>query len=142
MKTLLVKSTTLLLALVLLFGLVACAAVEKTGVWETATYRRDMTLGDGVRTVTVEVAAEDEVITFTVKTDKETVGAALLEEELIAGEEGDFGLYIKTVNGMTADYDVDRSYWAFYIDGDYAMSGVDGTAIDEQATYRLEYTRG
>lgn len=142
MKTLLVRSTTLLLALVLLFGLVSCATVEKTGLWETATHRRDMTFGRGETTLTVEVAAEDEVITFTVRTDKETVGAALLEHELIAGEEGDFGLYVKTVNGITADYDVDHSYWAFYIDGEYAMTGVDGTAIDEEVTYRLEYARG
>ena len=142
MKSLLVRSTTLLLTLVLLFGLVACATVGKTGLWETATYRRDMTLGRGERTLTVEVAAEDEVITFTVKTDKETVGAALLEHELISGEEGPYGLYISAVNGMTADYDADRSYWAFYINGKYANTGVDGTAIDEGAVYRLAYERG
>lgn len=142
MKTLLVRSTALLLALVLLFGLVSCATVEKTGLWETATHRRDMTLGRGETTLTVEVAAEDEVITFTVRTDKETVGAALLEHELIAGEEGAYGLYIKAVNGMTADYDADRSYWAFYVDGKYASKGVDGTPIDEGAVYRLAYERG
>ena len=142
MKRLLVRPTTLLLALVLLFGLVACNTVDATGLWENATYRRDMTFGNGAKVLTVEVAAGEEAITFTIKTDKETVGAALLEHELIAGEEGAYGLYIKVVNGITADYDVDHSYWAFYIDGDYAMTGVDGTAIDESCVYRLEYARG
>ena len=64
-----------------------------------------------------------------------------MEHGLIAGEEGDYGLYVKVVNGITADYDVDQSYWAFYIDGDYAMSGVDTTAITEGVTYQLVYTK-
>ena len=75
---------------------------------------------------------------FEIHTDKETVGAALLELELIAGEDGEFGLYVKTVNGMTADYDVDQTYWAFYIDGEYAMSGVDVTIIEEGKTYAFK----
>ena len=41
----------------------------------------------------------------------------------------------KTVNGMTADYDKDGVYWAFYIDGEYAMTGVDATNITEGAQY-------
>ena len=81
------------------------------------------------------------LLLFTVNTDKETVGEALLEHELIAGEDGQYGLYIKTVNGITADYDVDQSYWAFYADGEYAMAGVDMTEIDEDVTYQLAYTK-
>ena len=75
---------------------------------------------------------------FEIHTDKETVGDALLELELIAGEDGDFGLYVKSVNGITADYDVDQTYWAFYIDGEYAMSGVDATVIEEGMTYAFK----
>lgn len=41
----------------------------------------------------------------------------------------------KTVNGMTADYDKDGVYWAFYIDGKYAMTGVDATNITDGAQY-------
>lgn len=41
----------------------------------------------------------------------------------------------KTVNGMTADYDKDGVYWAFYIDGEYAMIGVDATNITDGAQY-------
>jgi hypothetical protein len=73
-----------------------------------------------------------------VKTDKTTVGAALLEVELIAGEDSQYGLYVKTVNGITLDYDKDGKYWAFYIDGEMAMSGVDSTDIAEGATYEFK----
>ena len=76
-----------------------------------------------------------------VLTDETTVGAAMLANELIAGDEGEYGLYVKVVNGITADYDVDQSYWAFYIDGEYAMSGIDCTDITEGSVYLLEYTR-
>ena len=150
-----------LLALVLAFAFVACtpvetpagngstttttgdnnAPVQKTGVWESATYLENTELGEGAKTITVEVKADGQSVTFTVKTDKDTVGAALLEHGLIAGEEGSYGLYVKTVNGMLADYDVDQTYWAFYINGEYAMSGVDTTEIEEGATYCLERTK-
>ena len=63
------------------------------------------------------------------------------EHDLLKGEEGAYGLYVKTVNGMTADYDKDQHYWAFYINGEYALTGVDGTDITEGTTYRLEYAK-
>lgn len=75
---------------------------------------------------------------FEIHTDKTIVGDALLEHELIAGDMGEFGLYVKTVNGITADYDVDQTYWAFYVDGEYAMSGVDTTEIVAGASYMFK----
>ena len=137
-----IKSTLLIfLAFACLFCFIGCNTVEKTGVWESATYRKDMQFGEGAKTVIVEVKAEEQLVTFTIKTDKETVGAALLEHNLIAGEESQYGLYVKVVNGMTADYDVDQSYWAFYINGEYAMTGVDSTTITEGVIYQLAYTK-
>lgn len=72
---------------------------------------------------------------FEVETDKGTVGEALLEKGLIAGEDGPYGLYVKTVNGQTLDYDKDGMYWAFYENGSYAATGVDKTAVTPGATY-------
>jgi len=75
---------------------------------------------------------------FEIHTDKTIVGDALLEHELIAGDMGEFGLYVKTVNGITADYDIDQTYWAFYVDGEYAMSGVDTTDVVAGASYMFK----
>ena len=75
---------------------------------------------------------------FDIHTDKTTVGDALLELNLITGEEGAYGLYVKTVNGITADYDVDQTYWAFYVNGEYATAGVDATDIEAGATYSFK----
>ena len=73
--------------------------------------------------------------TFHYTSDKESVGEALLAEGLIQGEQGDYGLYVKTVNGLTLDWEKDGKYWAFYIDGEYAATGVDQTPITEGSTY-------
>ncbi len=75
---------------------------------------------------------------FTVHTDKKTVGEALQEVGLVQGEEGPYGLYIKTVNGITADYDTDQTYWAFYIDGKMAPTGADVTDLVAGTTYMLK----
>lgn len=75
---------------------------------------------------------------FLVSTDKTTVGAALLDAKLIAGEDSQYGLYVKTVNGITLDFDTDGLYWAFYVNGEYAMSGVDTTEIKSGETYTFK----
>ena len=96
-------------------------------------------LGEGETQFTFDVVDQEGNETqFEIHTDKETVGEALLELGLIAGEEGDYGLYVKTVNGITADYDEDGAYWAFYIDGEYAATGVDATPVKEGGTYSFK----
>ena len=70
-----------------------------------------------------------------VHTDEETVGNALVSEGIIEGEDGPYGLYVKTVNGITLDYDKDGMYWAFYENGEYALNGVDQTEITEGQVY-------
>lgn len=75
---------------------------------------------------------------FEIHTDEKTVGAALLSLGLIAGEDSEYGLYVKTVNGVTVDYDQDGKYWAFYVDGEYAATGVDSTDITAGATYTFK----
>ena len=54
---------------------------------------------------------------------------------MIEGDESEYGLYVKTVNGITADYDADGVYWAFYINDEYAQTGVDSTPITEGDRY-------
>lgn len=75
---------------------------------------------------------------FDITTSKKTVGEALLDEKLIEGEPGAYGLYVKKVNGIVADFDKDGTYWAFYVDGAYAMSGVDTTDVEAGKTYTFK----
>ena len=96
-------------------------------------------LGEGKTQFTFKVVDKDGNETvFEINTDQKTVGDALLELELIEGDAGDFGLYVKKVNGIVADYDVDQTYWAFYVNGEYAMSGVDTTDVEAGAEYAFK----
>ena len=91
-------------------------------------------------TFTVKTKAGEEK-TFTVKTDKTIVGEALQDAGLISGEEGQFGLYVKVVDGETLDYATDGKYWAFYVDGEYAPKGVDTTEIEAGKVYTFKPER-
>lgn len=146
MKKIINSTVCIVLSLVFIVCLAACnpSSHENSdeNIWDSATYLEDTEIGSGAKTIIVEVKAIDKLVTLTVKTDKDTVGAALLEYDLIAGEDGRYGLYVKKVNNILADYDVNGYYWAFYIDGEIAMTGVDGTAIEEGVTYTLEYAKG
>ena len=80
--------------------------------------------------------------TFEYTSDAASVGEALIAEGLIEGHETEYGLYIDTVNGITADWDANQTYWAFYVNGEYATTGIDGTAIAADTTYSLVLTQG
>ena len=123
------KILTMLLIMTMAVSVIACGKKEEVST-ETTVYEDGAVIGEGSKSfefTVVNMAGEE--ATFEVKTDKDTVGAALLENNMIAGEDGDYGLYVKTVNGETVDYDKDGKYWAFYINGEYGMTGVDSTDI-------------
>lgn len=84
------------------------------------------------------VDLEGNTTAFEIHTDKDTVGSALLELGLIDGDDSEYGLFVKTVNNITVDYDKDGKYWAFYVDGEYATSGVDTTPITAGASYSFK----
>ena len=76
--------------------------------------------------------------TFELESSADTVGEALLAEGLIAGEDGPYGLYVKTVNGVTVDYDTDGRYWAFYVGEEYGSTGVDRTELTDGGSYAFK----
>ena len=136
------KTTSMqrLLALVLLallaFSLFACHTPADTELlWENALYQEDATLGEGEKTVTLTVTAAEKSVTFTISTDCEILGDALLALNLISGDESAYGLYVKYVNGIFSDYNVDQTYWALYIGENYASGGVDTTPVEDGVAY-------
>lgn len=129
---------TMLLVMAMAVSVAACGKKEEAA-GETKVYEDGAVIGEGAVSfefTVVNMAGEE--VTFEVKTDKETVGEALLENQVIAGEDGQYGLYVKTVNGETVDYDKDGKYWAFYINGEYGMTGVDTTDIAEGDSYAFK----
>lgn len=141
MKNKLTVLLSILLFASLVLTLVSCGGINTDKLWESATYKDDITVGEGDTTFDITIRAGDKSIVITVNTDETILGAALISENIIAGDMGDYGLYIKKVNGITADYDTDKAYWAFYVNGEYALSGVDSTEIVEGENYELVYSR-
>ncbi len=142
MKKILSTLALFCLVVALVTSLASCFnTVDADGVWESATYRRDKSFGSGDTEISVVVEAGESSVTFTVETDKTTLEDALVEHGLIAGEEGAYGLSVYTVNGMTVDFTEDSSYWAIYIDDEYAMNGVSFIEIEDGAEYKFVYSR-
>ena len=125
------------MVLALCFGMVACGkkAPEATEA-ASAALEEGKTYGEGATAFTLSVTDPDKnTVTVTVKTDKDTVGAALVDLGLVSGTTSEYGLMVDTVNGITLDYNKDGKYWAFYINGGYADTGVDSTPVEADATY-------
>lgn len=99
-------------------------------------------IGEGEKSFVLEVQTENgEKHSINVKTNKKTVGEALSEYAIIDGEQGAYGLYIKYVNGIFADYNVNGAYWAFYINGELASQGADLTEINENDVYLFKFEK-
>jgi len=100
-------------------------------------------LGEGDTVFYFDVTFSDgSTSSYEIHTDRDTVGDALTDTKLVEGEVGDYGLYVTTVDGETLDWDADNMYWAFYENGEYAMTGVDTTEITDGATYSFVATKG
>lgn len=91
------------------------------------------TAGDKAYTLTVVDAAGNETV-HELQTDEEMLGPALLNEGLIAGEDSEFGLFVKTVDGITASGD---EWWCLTIDGKETETGVDSTPVEDGGKYEF-----
>lgn len=135
------KPLSLVLCIVLItaMALTAIGCNDNKTAYDTITVTDGATVGEGAKEFPLEIAdGEGKATNVVVKTDKKTVGEALLDLKLIAGDFEQYGLYVKCVNGIVADYDTNGTYWAFYINGEYAMSGVDTTDIVAGDSYALK----
>ena len=132
------KLLSLLLAMVMVWSITACTSAPA----ETTTTPVETTTSPaaGVPFTVIVTDVDGTAVTFEYTSEAATVGEALLSEGLITGDVGDYGLYINSVNGITADWTTENAYWAFYINGEYAETGVDATPITEGAVYSLTKT--
>ena len=119
-------------------ALVAVIALM-VGVW----FATRPETSEGSKTFTVTVVHKDGTEkTFTYSTDDEYLGPVLMENGLLAGSQGPYGLMSESVDGETASWDADQSYWAFYVGEEYAVTGVDTTPVNDGDSFKLVYTIG
>lgn len=152
MKTAMTRLFALLLCVLML-----CASLALVSC-DLPLLKNEVAKTDKAETEVVPAETETEVLTVTfhltvtfadgskkeldVTTDKDTVGDALLADGTIAGDTTEYGLYVKTVLGVTADWNVDQTYWGLYVDGEYSMVGISSVKAADGLRVELRQEKG
>ncbi|MDE6729016.1 MAG: DUF4430 domain-containing protein [Oscillospiraceae bacterium] len=110
-----------------------------SALWESAKYTEDTEIGEGAHNVLIDVKIGSKTVTITVRSDKNNLADMLTESGLAEGENGAYGLYIKKVNGILADYDIDQSYWGLNKDGAATAVGASEITVNDGERYELAY---
>ncbi len=133
------KSIAVVLCLIISLLITGCSANKPTTDISSAPEAAAQALGEGATQFYLTVTDKSgEKSRLSINTDRKTVGDALLDLEVIDGEQGDYGLYIKSVQGESLDFETDGRYWAFYENGKYATAGVSETEIKAGTEYALK----
>lgn len=96
----------------------------------------------GAKSITLTVIDDTGAETvYDVNTDAEYLVEVFDEVEglTVEGDDGDYGLYINTVNGVTADFNADGAYWSIYVNGEVGMNGASSQPVVDGDTYSLVY---
>ena len=97
----------------------------------------------GAKAITIEVIDNEQKSTlYEVNTDAEYLRQAMEETKGLefSGTESEYGLTLITVNGVTADFSVDSSYWSIMVNGEYGMFGIESQPVSDGDKYQLVYT--
>ena len=100
---------------------------------------------EGSKSITIEVIGKAGKSTeYALQTDAAYLKQAMEEADglTFSGTEGDYGLMIHTVNGDKADYNVDKSYWSFYVNGEYCNYGIESQPVEDGDAFQIVYTIG
>ena len=99
---------------------------------------------DGEKSITIEVVNSAQQSTvYELDTDAQYLRQAMEEADGLTfdGDEGEYGMMVMTVNGETADYNVDQSYWSFYVNGEYCNYGIDTQPVADGDAFKIVYTK-
>ncbi len=127
-KTLIITITSVIAVLALVVALLL--------VWRNF----GQTAEEGLKTVTIEIVNKSGVSqSVTLETEalylRQAMEEAGVEFRAVDG-------MIMVLNGQQADYTVDQSYWAIYVNGEYANYGIDTQPVSGGDAYRFVYTIG
>lgn len=98
---------------------------------------------EGSKEITIEVInSKEKSKVYELKTDAEYLRQAMDEAKGLTydGEDSQYGFAVYTVNGETADFSVDQSYWAFYVNGEYCSYGIDTQPVEDGDEFQIIYT--
>ena len=121
-------------AVVVLIVLVAAAAFCWFAFSPTAV--------SGGKTIVVDVTHKDgSTNTYEITTEAEFLRGAMEQEGLIAGTDGEYGMYVMTVDGETVD-ESNQEWWGYTKSGEQVNYGVDGCPIADGEHYEFTLNVG
>lgn len=142
---------SLLVALTLIFGLLcACAAEPETPATEApaapvtteAPAVTEAPTEDNATHITFRVTHDDgELKEFELATTKTTLGEVLVDENLVSESDYSPGFY-DTVDGETANWDVEEGWWCFTCNGEALTVGIEEATLVDGAVYEAIFTHG
>lgn len=129
------KQNKIIISIIAVIAIIAClVAVYIVNKPATST---------GAKHISIEVIDNEGSSTiYETNTDAEFLSQVFDEISSLSveGSTSEYGLYIETVNGVTADYSVDASYWSIMVNGEYGMYGADSQPVTDGDNYQLVYT--
>lgn len=99
---------------------------------------------EGSKTIAISITHKDGTVKeLTLHTDAKYLLDAIREkdEDLIQGEDGQYGLYIKTIDGYTCN-EAAQEWWGFTKGGEYVETGVELTPIYDGDSYEFKLNVG
>lgn len=93
------------------------------------------------KTIFVTVSADGKEEKFDISTNAQYLSQALDELKLIDGYDGEYGLFVTTVNGRSVDTSKEE-WWCFTKGGDVIMTGVDITPISDGDKFEITLKSG
>ena len=113
----------------------SCDGNKKTDSEESSSAPVEVTI-----TITV-VNDKGDSDSFKITTKSDNLGDALLESGRVKGDMDTFGLYIKEVDGVLADFEQNGAYWSLSKGGTMLMTGASETPISDGDKFELTYTK-
>ena len=126
----------ILVAVAMIFVFVPKGAFsEKNIATEVATVAK--------KDITIEIVnSSKKSVVYDVTTEAEFLRGAMDDAEGLeySGDESQYGIMVKTVNGELADYDKNGAYWSFTVNGEYSNHGIDTQPINDGDEFVIAYT--
>lgn len=122
--------------------IVCCVVVAALAVFGVLYGMNSTKPSQGEKTITVQVIHKDQSVKdFEIKTDREYLAEALLDKDIVEGEDGEYGLYITKADGETAD-EANQEWWCITKGGEQLNTSVSQTPIADKDQYEITLTVG
>lgn len=129
-KTIMIAGTSIFILVVLIMALLY------------NNYKAKPDPSDGVKHIIAEVVLTDgSSKSYEIGTNAEYLREALESIDLIKGSESEFGLYVTTVDNITANDD-NQEWWNFTLNGNSLNTGVDATPVNDGDHFEITLTTG